>query len=435
MAAQKSETPSSTFGPLWESKQDGSKHWWTFRPFISVQHDHDGGRKEIDILYPVFNKTVEPHYEEWHFLKAVKQVKSPTFQNFYLFPLYFDAESTDPASSHRGLFPVGGTISQFLGNERVRWWMFPLYAQTENGQSKKRYTPWPFIQHGDGDLSGWGIWPLYGKFIDQNGNENAFYLWPFAGYTKRVMEDGQERSNVLAIPFYHQQSTPSKENTSYVYPFFGRTEQAQPVYEETRYLWPLFVQGKGQDGRYTNRWAPFYSKSYYKGLEKKWVMWPAYKQTNWIEKDYLLTKTQWLYVLYWDVKQRPVDNLGRKPARMTHIWPLFSRWTDGNGREQWQAVSPLEPFFPHNEKIRFIYSPLFSVIKREKDIDFSSWNVLWKLWSYERDAGKKRWAIGPVVESSKSEEYSEKKILKGLLGTKKKEGKRTFTFLWKEFHL
>ena len=424
----------SFLGPLWEKKETADGTFWVLRPFVAQRIDDTKQEKNLHILYPVFNKRMTPTSTEWDFLRFIKKIDSPEEKNFYIFPFIFDAETGDPETSHEGFFPLGGTVSQFLGKDRVRWWMFPLFAQTEKGETIKRYTPWPFLQTMDGDAAGWGVWPFYGKFSKENGWGQAFYLWPLGGY-QRIPREGEDIEMKMALPFYFSETSANRENKNYAYPFIGYTNQEAPAYEETRYLWPFFVQGEGEGGRFTNRWAPFYTHSYFKGVEKTWVAWPFYRQEHWIEKDYLLDKTQFLYFLYWNLTQTPVDDLGREPARKTHLWPLYSYWNDGNGHTQWQALSPLEVFFQHNEEIRFIYTPLFSLFTHETKPDYSQWQALWKLWKYERAGDEKTWSLDPLVEGHKSSDSAGGKVLKGLVGTKKEKGKRTFTILWKEFHL
>src|SRR5206468_10740909 len=64
---------------------------------------------------------------------------------------------------------------------------------------------------------------------------------------------------------------------TYLWPFFGYSDRTAPAsYHEIRYLWPLFVQGRGD--HYINRWAPFYTHSVNHGYDKQWFLWPVLRR-------------------------------------------------------------------------------------------------------------------------------------------------------------
>jgi len=165
------------------------------------------------------------------------------------------------------------------------------------------------------------------------------------------------------------------------------------------------VQGRGADGRIINRWAPFYTHSVRPGGdEKKWVLWPLYREANWTEAGLAQTKTQFLYFLYWDLEQRDPRRPAAASARKTHLWPLFSAWDNGAGRRQVQLLSPFEVFYPHDAQVRILWSPLFSLYRFDRrSPEAVRTSFLFNCVTYRREAADWRLDLGPLCRLSRAE--------------------------------
>ena len=179
------------------------------------------------------------------------------------------------------------------------------------------------------------------------------------------------------LPFFVRNTGPGYRNDDILWPLFGHTERTgAKAYEETRYLWPLLVQGQGNE-KTVQRWAPFYTHSINRGYEKTWYLWPLLRNAQWSEAGVTRDRTQLLYFIFWSETQRRV-NSNATPAQLTHLWPLLSEWEDGAGRSQWQMPSQLEVFFPGNEKVRQVWSPLFALVRHQQTaLGEERTSVLW----------------------------------------------------------
>jgi hypothetical protein len=264
-----------------------------------------------------------------------------------------------------------------------------------------------------GTASGFALWPLFGWQERPGVSHKAFYLWPL-GYnnTTQPADDAPEGTppvrEYAVLPFYAHASGPGYNGETFLWPFFGYTDRTAPKrYHESRYLWPFLVQGHG-DNHTVNRWAPIYTHSNLQGYDKTWIAWPLFKQLRWTSQGVAETKTQLLYFFYWSRTQRSPTNPNLPAASITHVWPLVSVWDNGAGRQQWQFPSPLEVFFPGNEKVRATWSPLFSLVRYDRrapgDVRTS---VLWDGVTWERHDAEQRteFHVGPVfsVESHADE--------------------------------
>ncbi|MGH7959186.1 MAG: hypothetical protein ACREH8_19575, partial [Opitutaceae bacterium] len=333
-----------------------------FRPFWVQLRDKQGDLRAGHLLYPLFSYAADETSYRWSVFELIRSwgrpgsAGAPTNyfdqrSEFEVFPFWFSRESADPELSYRALFPIHGTVKNKLGFERLSWTLFPFYVENEKRGAVTTSTPWPIIRVTRGAAHGWGIWPLF-NYVDRPGvSRHETYLWPLGfNVTRQPSPDDPPgtapRRSIGALPFYARNTGPGYLNEDFLWPFFGYTKRTTPaVYDERRFLWPIFVQGRGED-RYVNRLAPFYTHSISKGYDKHWYLWPLVRHAQWTEAATERTRTQFLYFLYWNENQRPAGRSHEPGAELKHVWPLFSHWDNGLGRHQWQLFSPFEVFFP-----------------------------------------------------------------------------------------
>jgi hypothetical protein len=360
---------------------------------------------------------------------------------FEIWPFWWSRQTGDPDTSYRALFPIAGTLKRRLGFERIAWAPFPLYVRTEERGAVTTHTPWPFVRTTRGAAQGFGLWPLYGRQRRANGFRDAFYLWPF-GYDRitpppsEAPADTPASREVGALPFYARSTGPGYRSESYLWPFFGYTERTAPEsYRETRYFWPILVQGRGDD-RYVNRWGPFYTHSIRNGYEKTWIAWPVYRRLRHSDDVLTQTKHQLGYFLYWSLEQRSATNPELAPAHARHVWPLFSSWDNGAGRRQFQFPSPLEVFFPANASMRQTWGPLFSLYRQEsRGPGHVRASLCWSAVTWERDpaAGHREFHVGPLLTYARNAEAMKFEIAHGLVGLRRTEAGRSWRLLWFTF--
>jgi len=144
-----------------------------------------------------------------------------------------------------------------------------------------------------------------------------------------------------------------------------------------------------------------------------------------------MRKTQFLYILYWNLTQEWAGMTDGPRATKTHIWPISSYWNNGAGDIQLQLLSPLEPIFPYNRAVRSLYSPLFAVYRYErKGDDFARANALFNFFTYRREADTTQTDFGPLVGWGKSGNSSHFEVFKGFLGYDRKDTETTYRLLW-----
>ena len=469
----------SAAGPLVFRKPDAEGGTVSgVRPFWLQTHDERGNFRAGHFLYPLFSYTVDENTYKWSVFELIRSwgrlrdapAPTSTFEQiaeFEVFPFWFSREAGDAELSYRGLFPIYGTVKNKLTFERLSWTLFPLYVENEKRGAVTTSTPWPIVRVTRGAAHGWGVWPLF-NYVERPGvSREEYYLWPLGfNATRQPHPDDPPgtpvRRDVGALPFWSRSTGPGYFNEDYLWPFFGTTEidrhparEKQRRYRERRYFWPFLVQGRGEE-RFVDRWAPFYTHSVTRGYDKTWYLWPLVRRAQWIDSDVTRDRTQFLYLLYWSERQRPVarvsqpvdsPNTGQETratpqtrapseARLTHVWPLFSHWDNGAGREQWQALSPFEVLFPGNEKARHAWSPLFALARHEQHSPgHSRTSLLWDAITWEKFAPQERTElhIGPLLSVAGDPDRKRIAIGNGLFGWKRATAGGAWEFFWLDF--
>ena len=415
-------------GPLLFSQQDTDRVQG-FRPlWLQTQA---GDRETNTFLYPLFTWQKQSGFRRFSFFRLVDQRQrseagEPDVRGFDVWPFYFSKETGDPATSYHALFPVAGTIKHRFSRDELSWYAFPLYLHSEKAGREITTAPWPFLRFIAGaGHHGFEFWPLFGHRGRVGDYAERYYLWPLIYKSVHGLSAPEPTVKFGVLPFYARDTSPGYLSETYAWPFFGHTRRTIPYrYDEQRYFWPFFVQGRG-DQRRINRWAPLYTHSTIKGYDKTWLLWPLFRHAEWQDAGLAQGKSQLLYFLYWSQTQRSLTNPGTAPAHKTHLWPLISVWDNGAGRRQVQVLSPLEVFFPTNEIIRQVYTPLFALYRYDRQgATASRHSLLWNAVTWRRSAVAKEFHLGPLFSVQADSDRQRIALGYGLLGLKRRPGER-----------
>lgn len=397
-----------------------------------------GDRETMHFLYPLLTWRREGADTWFSFFQLVNDRRETGLgggrvHGLDVWPFYFSRQTGDPATSYRALLPVAGEIKNRFGKDRLTWLAFPAYFRVEQDGRHTDYVPWPFLRFtGGASHRGFELWPLYGHVARAGDYDNRYVLWPLIYRQEKQLGEpaGARRESLGFLPFYTRATEPGYINENYLWPFFGYSDRTAPQrYHETRYFWPFAVQGRG-DQHYVNRWAPFYTHSVVKGYDKTWFAWPLLRHARWSEQGVANERDQFLFVVYWSHEQRSLANPAAAPAYKKHLWPLFSVWDNGAGRRQLQVVSPFEVFFPTNQPVRELYTPLFALYRYDQRApDDTRWSILWSLISRRRSPTEREFHLGPLFSTRATPQAGERVALgNGLLSWRRAPGERRWKF-------
>jgi hypothetical protein len=424
-------------GPLLFSQQVAGKVWG-FRP-LYIHGEFEGATTNA-LLYPLVTWQEKNGFRQFSFFQLVnndrrRQAQGPDEEGLDVWPLYTSRQTGDPATSYRALFPIAGTVRQRFGKERLTWYLFPIYLNTDRAGMEVTTVVWPIFRfvHGEGH-HGFEIWPLGGRRGREGDYDRQFYLWPIYHKSVRNMSEAQPDVSFGVLPFYSMTSGPGYRSETYGWPFFGYTHRTIPApYDERRYFWPFLVQGHGEK-RSINRWAPFYTHSLNKGYDKTWVMWPLYRRTAWEDETVAQEKKQLLFFLYWSQTQRSLTNPAAAPAYKTHFWPFVTVWDNGAGRRQVQALSPLEVFFPANDFMRQLYTPFFALYRYERqDATTYRHSLLWNAVTWRRHEDSRAFHLGPLFSVQRDPTQKRIALISGVIGWQRRPGEQRGRFFLFDF--
>jgi len=415
-------------GPLFFGERTPDHRSGGFRPFFVYDQDLAGHSSEIDFLYPLLTRRADEASSRWSLIDLVVSTqpnasapKGEREHAFDVWPFYFSRDTGDPATTYHALFPVYGAVINRFGDHQISWALFPLYGRFERNGVTTTTTPWPIIKilRGDGN-HGFTVWPLFGWRAKEGAYREQYYLWPLIYKNEAKLWQPKPDVNLGALPFYARDESTDLLSETYVWPFFGYTHRTAPYrYDERRFFWPLFVQGRGDDRR-INRWAPFFTHSNIKGDDKRWILWPLYRREQWTDAGLAESKTQFLYFLYWSLRQHSVPNPALPSAQKTHVWPFFSYWDDGADHRQFQLLSPLEVFFQDNEPVRRAYTPLFAVYRYERIAPGDTQtSFLWNAFTWRRSPQRREFHLGPLFSVDAGFGGRKIALLSGLIGMKR----------------
>ena len=420
-----------------------------FRPFyVQTTAAINDQVTEAAVLYPLFIYRADSEAYQWSVFQLINRsgriegtpaIKGQKHETFDVWPFWFSRQTDAPETSYRALFPIGGTIRNRFWNDRLSWVLWPLYLKTEKQGVAATSVPWPIVRITQGSEQGFALWPLFGWLEKPEKFRTTYYLWPLVWNNTLQPDDNAPAGTPPArqtgfIPFYTHESRAGYLDENFGWPFFGYTDRTVPNrYHEVRYLWPFLVQGRGDD-RYIDRWAPFYTHSVIKGMDKTWVLWPLVRQATWTDAGIRQTQTQLLYALYWSLEQRSTANPHAAPADRTHFWPLFSKWDNGAGRQQFQLFSPLDVFFPTNDQVRETWTPLFAIYRSDNRApENRRWSVLWNAVTWRREHTEREFRLGPLLSVESGSAQGRVAIGNGLVGWKREPGAPAWHFFWFDF--
>lgn len=432
------------FGPFWEKRETAQGEKRTLRPiWLDYQfHDNSSLQEARYVLYPLYSERIYREGHNWSVLNLARgsrvgPAENPAENQFTLFPLLFYKNVPDsPEQSYLGVFPLLGEIKGRLFHDRISWAAFPLYAQFEKRGHSHYALPWPFVRVMTGEeASGFAIWPLFGIY-EELRQRYRYFLWPLIYDKEQFDQAGESQMHSWGVlPFFTGDDGPNFRSRSYLWPFFGfREKTGETPYHETLLFWPFLLQGRGEVD-YENRWMPLYSSRLREGVHNRWILWPLWNRRQYALADLEVRRDRLLYFLWWDMKQESPDQENDFEARKTHLWPLFSRWTDGQGTTQWQVLSPLEPLFHKNQVVRDLYSPLFAIYRFEENEETETrrHRALFSLVTWERGPEKNHFDLGPLLRLHRKEDNREFSLGRGLFSRKTKNDKTHYRLFWLSF--
>lgn len=402
-------------GPILKYETKGFETEYAVRPLFYRAAD-DQGTSQTDVLYPLFGHKSDKGSSSFHLLHLLNydfgDRETGSRNRSYLFPFFFYGE--EEQGSYGAFFPLWGTLYNWFGKDRISFRLFPLYSRTERDTTRVDNLLWPFFARISGENeSGYKFWPIYGQSSKQGVYRKKFFLWPiFFSESKGLDSDNPEELRA-AWPFYVSRESVESSYRAVLWPFFSRTVNRNKGYEVWNTPWPLVRITKGDD-YHGFKFLPFYADETLDEKRQRWYLWPLYKieemNTELVERR----RDRVLFFLYSDTRESQWET--GESLRRVHFWPLFG-YQERNGVSHLHVLSLLEPFFPENQSLERLWSPLWRVYQQKWDAQGNHVvSLLWNLYWRERQGDSVAWELFPLIEYRKVSDQSKGfKFLKGLV--------------------
>jgi hypothetical protein len=402
-------------GPFVKYEEKGPETEYALRPLFYRAVDEDGV-SQTDVLYPVFGHKRDKDASSFHIFHLLNydfgKRETGSRNRSYLFPFLFYGE--EEQGSYAAFFPLGGRLYNWFGRDRISFTLFPLYSQTQRDETIVNNYLWPFFARIKGpDESGFKVWPIYGQSSKQGVYQKRFFLWPvfFSEDSRLDTENPVEKRAVW--PFYVSEESNESSYRALLWPFFSKKVDRVKGYESISAPWPLVRITKG-DKYHGLKLLPFYSDETMDARRERWYLWPLYKIENLSTELIERRRDRVFFFLYSDTKENKWETGDYK--RRIDLWPLFG-YQRVNGVSHLHVLSLVEPFFPSNQSIERLWSPLWRVYQQKWDEQGNRVvSLLWNLYWHEKRGDQVAWELFPLL-SYRKESALQKDVsfLKGLV--------------------
>jgi len=428
----------SILGPLLKFQSKGTERDSAFRPFFYRKDQLKEGTSSTYFLYPAAFHEKTPDADSFEVMRLLqssrfrKDEEGKHDQSTMLLPFYVSGES-EKRGRYRAMIPFYGDIYDHFWRDEYHFVMFPLYGSTVNKGTTTRHYLYPLFSTTTGEKeSGFEFFPLYGQSQKEGVYSKRFVLWPFFLTEKSALDTDNPTQKTVLLPLYAATDSPKKSSRSYLWPFFGYTDDRGRKFKEVDYFWPFISTTRGEE-RNANTFLPLYSHEQYPGGEKKWYLWPCFRHEEIRSDIFNQDLDRVLFFLYRDTRESwPKDGSQR---RRTALWPLFLYNKSPLGVSSISLPAPVESVFD-KEGIEENWAPFWRLYQRRWDEDGNSASsLLWNLFWEERRGPELAYELFPLIAYRRTKDESDLKLLKGLVSLKRSGSASELNLLWLPFGL
>jgi len=380
------------------------------RPFYWREEGPEG--KKVNVLGPLIRWRENEAYERLFVFPNTSYIgrRDERRWSFMFFPLLFLGHDDFL------VFPLGGVARGLLGIHELRLYT-PFYARTKQirrpGQDPvvftSHYVLWPILAWGsDGRPGGrrkFRVWPFWGRSRRGPDERAGFVLWPF--YTWRK---GPDRASFFLFPFYGRKTSPTREETTVLFPFYHRVEDHLTGFRDEE-LWPFWRRAGGTDQGEIRRLWPFYQYVRAGTSTNEFRAWPFWRR-RYIETDRTFERHAYVVPFY-----KRIDRYSKRDGshhRKTTVWPFARVEKYPDGRRE-VAVPVLLPFDgPKHREAWASAGPLVRLYLRRT----------------EANGDRETSVLFGAVQSRRSGDDRKTHVLGGLLGWGREDGERFVRLLW-----
>ncbi len=420
-------------GPLVERTRSPESSVTALRPLYAKTTDAESGWTRHEGLWPLaVVRTLDAHETAarigFIYYRHAARGDDPNAWRLWVFPLYFQGRNAR-GQRHAALFPLGGRIRAFLGQDEIDFFLFPLWLQTRVNEVETTAVAWPFLSRTDGPgIRRRRVFPLYGVNRHQDRYTKRFVLWPVWTQVRYTYPQTEGRAFLL-FPVYGQVRRVDQRSDLFLPPFIriDRSERLRAVTAP----WPFLRVRSGEIDEITV-W-PLYQTRHNPPLQSGYFLWPIFRHfhvdrgTTSIRRRSALPFVQTETRTTTGETESAVED-SEVTGRRIRLWPLADyRRQEDRSRLRILALWPTAA-----EAVDRNWAPLWTLAERQTDGASRDTEILWGLFRRrERSEGVRYTSIFPLIEWEQSEDGTRRwSLLKGLIGSRRGPTSRSMRLLY-----
>lgn len=426
----------SILGPLLTFETSSEDDITALRPLFHTTNDNQHTRSSSYYLYPLASSESTADVSRMQFLQLFqkntfrKSEPSEKEEQSMLFPFYVSGRS-EKYGPYTSLFPIYGDIYERFWRDEYHYVLFPLYGRTVHKGTTNYHLLWPVFSLTRGENeSGFGIWPLYGQAAKEDVYRRSYALWPIFSKETRGLNTTEPSDRFTIFPLYSAFDSPTVTSRTWLWPFFGYSNDRKKEEEERDYFWPLWLTINGKK-RNAVSVLPFYSAERTDDSTKNWYLWPLYRNDTIQSPQYRQERDKVLFFLFTNRLESWAQD--GKERQWTALWPLFVYQRDTAGERSLSIPAIIEPILDR-DGIYKLWAPLWQIyLQKWNDAGDFSLSILWNLYWQEKSLDLSAWELFPLLRYRSSPAFHEVQILKGLLNYQNSCTKSRLSVLWIPF--
>ncbi len=394
----------------------------------------DASERRIQILWPLFlyrrfDQDIKiqffPFFYYWRDVFSYEKGEERDF-DYMVLPFVFGGASSE-GETYFALFPLLGTLKEYLGRDEIRFVLFPLYMDYSKNEMHQRNFIWPILSFSEGGgYNGFRFWPFYGRFEKTGEYANKFVLWPFYHNQTFDLDKEQSGRRTLILPLYGMEESRRRSYRSVIWPLFSHEKNYVQNFEQRSVPWPFVVIARG-DVHNTQVW-PFYGYRQTSDSTNKFVLWPFWRHRE-FELDENTRKRE-LFLVPFLSRIQTCGPEGIREQKL-RFWPLWRHRLFEDGSTELNVLSLL--WFDDERGFERQYSPLWTLYKRRSIGDGSrDIRALWGLIHHEHTPSRSKTHVPLFFSRTRDAERDvrETEILKGLFAVRNEAGERDVRLLY-----
>lgn len=397
-------------GPFFTYRKNQQEKDVAFRPLFYSKTEP--ARYRLDYLYPMggYERTEQREHSYFHLIYSTNRdlTLEPTPKKERSFLLAFWG-ATDKGEPYGGFFPLYGNLKKRFGRDEMNFFLWPLYSNSRQGESRAYSFLWPIFSYYGGDREGFKIWPLGGYDRKENDYRKTFFLWPIFDFEKRYLNTDEPQDINMVWPLYVSFSTSKQVYRSTLWPLFAYTYDDYYSYTQWDFPWPFFQWGKGEE-RSLFRIFPIYSRYYWRGLESGYILFPVYWYSHTDDDEYRHTTDRYLLLSKNEIEVWKKED---QRERRLRIWPFFyyRQGKKGNVFLYWPCIVPVD--FEGFEQNWIPFTTLYEY-RRDPEGDSES-KFLWGVYVHRQNPSRELYELSFFLTYYTAEDLVYFSLLKGLL--------------------